>query len=112
MWNWIKNYSKSTKKLTLKNIINYFSAKRRKRKAEHIIFNGPEVILPKNKDYQVASWREDQVKKNSPICLEQGYCKECYCDFEDGLLYQDKACEGGCYPDWEESKKLSNGIRE
>lgn len=95
MKTWIKNYSKSTKKITISNIKNYLLAKYRQFTVT---------------DKEVAEWREQQVRKKSPECLEQGYCKICYCEFEDGLLYESKACEGGCYPNWEKSKKLTNAV--
>lgn len=95
MRTWIRNYRKSARKLTLGNILNFFIAKIRKRDTE---------------TDKIAEWREEQVRLKSPECLEQGYCKICYCEFEDGLLYQEKACEGGCYPNWEESKKLVNAV--
>ncbi len=113
MIRWIRNYRKSTKKLTWENVKNYFAAKRRQRRIQLIedtFFSGPGLKpIPGAK---TVVWREKQVKKFSPICLKQGYCKECYCSFEDGLLYEEKACEGGCYPNWEESKKLANDIQE
>lgn len=87
MKEWIKNYKKSSKKLTLSNIVNFIAASYRN-------------ILQKDWQKEQVEWREERIKVNSPECVNAQQCQNCYCDFEDGLLYENKACEKGCYPRW------------
>lgn len=100
MFNYLKNYSKSSKKITIKNVANFIKAKMRRRKASkkncQTDIGKKEASLIDNQ----ANWRLEQVKRSSPICLEQGYCKHCFCSWEDGKHYEDDACSLGCYPSW------------
>ena len=86
MINWIKNYSKSTKKLNARNIRNFFVAWYR------YLTSGSGW----KKDQ--ADWRKSLVEKNSPICLVTGSCVDCYCEFPE-KLYESLACDK-CYPKW------------
>lgn len=85
MINWVQNYSKSTKKLTYKNGVNFFVAWYR-------------YLFGKDWNKRQALWRESQVKINSPECIKAGHCVDCFCDFPE-KYYEQEGC-GKCYPDW------------
>ncbi len=86
MINWIKNYSKSTKKVTISNVSNFFVACYR--------YYFTNYAWKKAQ----AKWREERVKVKSPECITLGYCKNCYCDFPEKFVEPD-GCEV-CYPEW------------
>jgi hypothetical protein len=60
-----------------------------------------------------ALWRLDQVRLKSPLCLREDGCVKCGCTFPE-KAFEDRACEGGCYPDmknlkeWLQSKNSFN----
>ena len=91
MINWFKNYSKSTKKLTIKNVFNFLVAWFRYK------MPGKQWVEDQ------AKWRSLEIQKSSPGCLERGYCLECYCDFPE-KLYETEGCNL-CYPEWMNKKE-------
>lgn len=94
------NQQESTKKLTWNNIDNFFEAKQNK--------NLAQCEPDEQWRCDQAEWRLIQVEKNSPICISEGYCKDCKCEWDDGLHYEKKACESGCYPEWIERERWEN----
>ena len=86
MINWIKNYNKTTKKINMKNIKNFFVAWFR-----YLFAN-----YGWKKDQ--AEWRKNQIILNSPKCIESGTCIVCFCDFPE-KLFEPEGC-ANCYPDW------------
>jgi len=134
MIHWIKaKLQGKGKKLTWSSIKNYFTAKQRiKEVNKHKdILDRSEILseqvngaidvyleeLPFEKRKEIefkkaqAEWRTTQILEKSPECLEKGYCKHCFCDFPE-KLYEDEACELGCYPKWmnEDTFKKFTGI--
>lgn len=56
-----------------------------------------------------AAWRLNQVKEKSPECYEKDKCTHCGCQVSS-KVFEDRACEGGCYPEmskvqWESQKQ-------
>lgn len=95
MWIWIKNYKKSSKKLNFKNILNYFDSKLRR------LFSDDWEVRQKK-------WRTTQIKKYSPECYNQGYCKECFCAIDsskDSIEWQKEPCDLKCFPRWMNKKQ-------
>lgn len=85
MLNWIRNYKKSTKKLTPSNVLNFIQAIWRKWTISEI-------------DKVQFYYRVTQ----APVtCLESKQCP-CFCDLPD-KLYEPEECEEGCYPKWIET---------
>lgn len=117
MIKWIQNYRKSSKKLSLSNIWNFISALWRKKSVDLSAYLN-DISGREMEDWrkEQVAWRVNQIAKKSPICLEVGYCKECYCDFPD-KLYETKACDIECYPkwmhkkQWEEFKKTEEYVK-
>jgi len=72
---------KTSKKLNWKNLKNYFQAQWNKYSNQSW------------KDEQ-AAWRLKQVKIHSPICIDQGYCKECLCEWRLYSYSKRKDCKG------------------
>lgn len=94
---YLKNYKNSNKKLTWKNINNFFEAKERE-------------LNKKQWEKDQANWRLEQVKIKSPICIKQGFCKGCKCEWKDGLHYESESCKEPekCYPKWMNKEEWEN----
>ncbi len=64
---------------------------------------------------EIASYRIEQVKKQSPECLKTGKCIYCECSLDESVL-SDAPCAHGCYEkmlskeEWEDYK-LKNNIK-
>ena len=86
MINWLRNYKKSDRKFTLKNVLNFFGAKKRK-------------ILAKKDEQAQYDWRLERIKLNSPECHTKQECIHCVCELID-KGWETMACEHGCYPEW------------
>ena len=87
------------KKITLKNIYNYIRAKLRIFyvwvTSNYIDKEDPVVFTIES----IVEERLEGVLKNSPKCIEKGYCIHCGCPFPD-KLYEQESCEYGCYGPW------------
>lgn len=98
MLRWLKNYKKSSKKLTYKNIKNFLEALIRR------------IKLRWDKDYLVLSQVYYRVTLADKGCLEVKMCP-CYCDIPE-KLFESMGCEKECYPKWMEKKEWVKYIRD
>lgn len=91
---WVLEGGFKDKPITIKNVKNYFSAFWNKTHVDYVYIN------------EQVEWRRSGVEKNSPQCLKKGACVHCGCEFPD-KLYEDDACEFGCYPQWLDKEQWS-----
>ena len=104
---WVKSRKRSnfTKRINLSTILNYAEA-------EFRYWQYLSESLPQHITEQ-SIYRASEIKKKSPICLEQSQCVHCGCSFPEKLFEQD-GCEKGCYgerlneKDWNVFKKENN----
>ena len=86
MISWIKNYKQSSRKLTWKNVANFFGAKYRK------------INAAQDEENQF-QWRLMRIAITSPACSTKGECVNCFCELNE-KCWETMSCEHGCYPEW------------
>jgi hypothetical protein len=88
------------KKINLPNILNFIQAMIR----FYLLKKGVMPMAKADRTAQIVAQRTEGVQKNSPKCLEKGWCIHCGCDMPE-KLYEPAACEYGCYPAWPKEDK-------
>lgn len=100
-------------KITFKNIKGFIQGWYRYIRYKVVYKSQYSNALGFSKDLETADyiteqalWRLNQVVLKSPQCLGKNGCVKCGCTFPE-KAFEDRGCEGNCYPDMKNLKEWS-----